>query len=185
MSLWCCFISASFFSSLRLAWKTCSGSWRQSILTRPASTLKGSCLFTTHWYSTKKEPRSPSRSLSVRYMCTDLCVLFWTIPFPLQNFKKLLRDGFIFFFFFFPPLLQLLLQLVHTRGLSYSCCGLLLQVISSFLLAENLSLPASMIQELVKKVCACTCVHISILINIITAVCICGSVPDIFHSLFS
>ncbi|XP_053097705.1 small subunit processome component 20 homolog [Pangasianodon hypophthalmus] len=47
---------------------------------------------------------------------------------------------------------ELLLQLVHTRGLSCSCCTLLLQVISSFLLAENLDLPASMIQELVKNV---------------------------------
>ncbi|GAA6068913.1 small subunit processome component 20 homolog, partial [Tachysurus ichikawai] len=47
---------------------------------------------------------------------------------------------------------ELLVQLVHTRGLSCSCCSLLLQVISSFLLGENLSLPASMIQELVKKV---------------------------------
>ncbi|KAG7320342.1 hypothetical protein KOW79_016195 [Hemibagrus wyckioides] len=47
---------------------------------------------------------------------------------------------------------ELLLQLVHTRGLSCSCYNLLLQVISSFLLGDNLSLPASMIQELVKKV---------------------------------
>ncbi|XP_060746083.1 small subunit processome component 20 homolog [Tachysurus vachellii] len=47
---------------------------------------------------------------------------------------------------------EFLVQLVHTRGLSCSCCSLLLQVISSFLLGENLSLPASMIQELVKKV---------------------------------
>ncbi|KAI5094075.1 small subunit processome component 20-like [Silurus meridionalis] len=47
---------------------------------------------------------------------------------------------------------ELLLQLVQTRGLSYSCHSLLLQVISSFLLGENLSLPASLIQELLKKV---------------------------------
>ncbi|KAF5898818.1 small subunit processome component 20, partial [Clarias magur] len=47
---------------------------------------------------------------------------------------------------------ELLLQLVNTRRLSYTGCSLLLQVISSFLLAENLSLPANMIQELVKKV---------------------------------
>ncbi|XP_060759153.1 small subunit processome component 20 homolog [Neoarius graeffei] len=47
---------------------------------------------------------------------------------------------------------EFLLQLVCTRGLSCSCHSLLLQVISSFLLVENLSQPASMIQELVKKV---------------------------------
>lgn len=45
-----------------------------------------------------------------------------------------------------------LLHLVQASGLSYSCCSLLLQVVASFLMGENLSLPASSIQELVKKV---------------------------------
>ncbi|XP_062862543.1 small subunit processome component 20 homolog [Trichomycterus rosablanca] len=47
---------------------------------------------------------------------------------------------------------EMLLQLVQTPGLSYSCCGLLLQVVSSFLLGEITSLPATVIQDLVKKV---------------------------------
>uniref|UniRef100_A0A4W4DWA7 UTP20 small subunit processome component n=1 Tax=Electrophorus electricus TaxID=8005 RepID=A0A4W4DWA7_ELEEL len=42
--------------------------------------------------------------------------------------------------------------LVQTAGLSYPCHGLLLQVVSSFLLGENMTLPASMSQELVKQV---------------------------------
>uniref|UniRef100_A0AAR2JK74 UTP20 small subunit processome component n=1 Tax=Pygocentrus nattereri TaxID=42514 RepID=A0AAR2JK74_PYGNA len=48
---------------------------------------------------------------------------------------------------------EMLVQLVQTSGMSYSCCQLLLQVVSSFLLGENVSLPASFTQELVKKVC--------------------------------
>uniref|UniRef100_A0AAR2LTR1 UTP20 small subunit processome component n=1 Tax=Pygocentrus nattereri TaxID=42514 RepID=A0AAR2LTR1_PYGNA len=47
---------------------------------------------------------------------------------------------------------EMLVQLVQTSGMSYSCCQLLLQVVSSFLLGENVSLPASFTQELVKKV---------------------------------
>ncbi|XP_066524697.1 small subunit processome component 20 homolog [Hoplias malabaricus] len=47
---------------------------------------------------------------------------------------------------------EVLVQLVQTPGMSYSCCQLLLQVVSSFLLGENVALPASFIQELVKKV---------------------------------
>uniref|UniRef100_W5LP94 UTP20 small subunit processome component n=1 Tax=Astyanax mexicanus TaxID=7994 RepID=W5LP94_ASTMX len=42
--------------------------------------------------------------------------------------------------------------LVQTKGMSYSCCQLLLQVVSLFLLGENVSVPASLAQELVKKV---------------------------------
>lgn len=48
--------------------------------------------------------------------------------------------------------MQMLLQLVLTPDLSYTCCGLLLQVVSSFLLGEITSLPTTVIQELVKKV---------------------------------
>ncbi|XP_056312047.1 small subunit processome component 20 homolog [Danio aesculapii] len=47
---------------------------------------------------------------------------------------------------------ETLLQTVQTPGLSYSCCRLLLQVTSSFLMGENLSLPASSVHELVKKI---------------------------------
>ncbi|XP_036433359.1 small subunit processome component 20 homolog [Colossoma macropomum] len=47
---------------------------------------------------------------------------------------------------------EMLVQLVQTSGMSYSCCQLLLQVVSSFLLGENVSLPTSFTQELVKKV---------------------------------
>ncbi|XP_026065231.1 small subunit processome component 20 homolog isoform X1 [Carassius auratus] len=47
---------------------------------------------------------------------------------------------------------ETLLQLVQAPGLSYSCHRLLLQVVSALLMGENLSLPASSISELVKKV---------------------------------
>ncbi|XP_016370276.1 small subunit processome component 20 homolog [Sinocyclocheilus rhinocerous] len=47
---------------------------------------------------------------------------------------------------------ETLLQLVQAPGLSYSCHRLLLQVVSAVLMGENLSLPASSIHELVKKV---------------------------------
>ncbi|KAI4884861.1 hypothetical protein NFI96_031248 [Prochilodus magdalenae] len=47
---------------------------------------------------------------------------------------------------------EMLVELVQTPGMSYSCGQLLLQVVSSFLLGENVSLPASFTQELVKKV---------------------------------
>ncbi|KAI7792184.1 putative small subunit processome component 20-like protein [Triplophysa rosa] len=47
---------------------------------------------------------------------------------------------------------ETILHLVQASGLSYSSCRLLLQVVTSFLMGENLSLPASSIQELVKKV---------------------------------
>ncbi|XP_051544163.1 small subunit processome component 20 homolog [Myxocyprinus asiaticus] len=47
---------------------------------------------------------------------------------------------------------ETLLQLVQASGLSYSCCRLLLQIFTSLLMGENISLPASSIQELVKKV---------------------------------
>ncbi|XP_072529293.1 small subunit processome component 20 homolog [Salminus brasiliensis] len=47
---------------------------------------------------------------------------------------------------------EMLVQLVQTPGMSYSCCQLLLQVVSSFLLGENVSVPTSLAQELVKKV---------------------------------
>ncbi|XP_076861032.1 LOW QUALITY PROTEIN: small subunit processome component 20 homolog [Brachyhypopomus gauderio] len=49
---------------------------------------------------------------------------------------------------------ETLVQLVQAAGLSSSCRGLLLQVVSSFLLGENMTLPASMTQELVKQVFA-------------------------------
>ncbi|XP_051974584.1 small subunit processome component 20 homolog [Xyrauchen texanus] len=47
---------------------------------------------------------------------------------------------------------ETLLQLVQASGLSYSCCRLLLQVLTSLLMGETISLTASSIQELVKKV---------------------------------
>lgn len=47
---------------------------------------------------------------------------------------------------------ETLLQLVQAPGLSYSCSRQLLQVVSSLLMGENLSLPAQSIHELVKKV---------------------------------
>ncbi|XP_030621601.1 small subunit processome component 20 homolog [Chanos chanos] len=47
---------------------------------------------------------------------------------------------------------QTLLQLIQTSGLSYSNCRLILQVLSSLLLGDNVSLPGHMIQETVKKV---------------------------------
>ncbi|XDV24664.1 hypothetical protein PO909_028779 [Leuciscus waleckii] len=47
---------------------------------------------------------------------------------------------------------ETLLKLVQAPGLSYSCSRMLLQVVSSLLMGENLSLPAQSIHELVKKV---------------------------------
>ncbi|XP_043092950.1 small subunit processome component 20 homolog [Puntigrus tetrazona] len=47
---------------------------------------------------------------------------------------------------------ETLLQLVQAPGLSYSCQRLVLQVVSALLMGENLSLSASSIHELVKKV---------------------------------
>lgn len=47
---------------------------------------------------------------------------------------------------------ETLLQLAQAPGLSYSCHRLLLQVVSALLMGENLSLPASSICELLKKV---------------------------------
>ncbi|KAA0720706.1 Small subunit processome component 20 -like protein [Triplophysa tibetana] len=51
-----------------------------------------------------------------------------------------------------PSVCETLLHLVQASGLPYSSCRLLLQAVTSFLMGENLSLPASSIQELVKKV---------------------------------
>ncbi|XP_050963565.1 small subunit processome component 20 homolog [Labeo rohita] len=47
---------------------------------------------------------------------------------------------------------ETLIQLLQAPGLSYSCHRLLLQIVTAVLMAENLSLPASSIHELVKKV---------------------------------
>ncbi|XP_031438174.1 small subunit processome component 20 homolog isoform X1 [Clupea harengus] len=47
---------------------------------------------------------------------------------------------------------ETLLLLVQTKGLSYSCCQRLLQVLASLLLGENVSLSPPLIQDAVKKV---------------------------------
>lgn len=50
---------------------------------------------------------------------------------------------------------QTVLRLIQSSSLSASCSRLLLQITSSLLLGENVSLPNSLIQETVQKVCAC------------------------------
>lgn len=51
------------------------------------------------------------------------------------------------------PCLQTVLRLVQSSSLSPSCSRLLLQITSSLLLGENISLPRVLIQETVQKVC--------------------------------
>lgn len=50
--------------------------------------------------------------------------------------------------------LQTVLRLTQSSSLSPSCSRLLLQITSSLLLGENITLPRALIQETVQKVCA-------------------------------
>ena len=56
------------------------------------------------------------------------------------------------------PASQMVLQLLQAADLSGPCARLVLQIISSLLLGENVHLPPSLIQQTVKKVCVCVCV---------------------------
>lgn len=47
----------------------------------------------------------------------------------------------------------MVLKLIQCPALSSSCSRLLLQITSSLLLGENISLPNALIQETVQKVC--------------------------------
>lgn len=51
--------------------------------------------------------------------------------------------------------LQTALRLIQSSSLSASCSRLLLQIASSLLLGENVTLPKALIQETVQKVCVC------------------------------
>ena len=51
--------------------------------------------------------------------------------------------------------LQTVLRLIQSSSLSPSCSRLLLQIASSLLLGENITLPKALIQETVQKVCVC------------------------------
>lgn len=55
--------------------------------------------------------------------------------------------------FFFNPSMQTVLQLVQSSTLSASCSRLLLQITSSLLLGENITLPKTLVQEIIQKVC--------------------------------
>lgn len=48
-----------------------------------------------------------------------------------------------------------MLRLTQSSSLSASCSRLLLQITSSLLLGENVTLPNALIQETVQKVCVC------------------------------
>lgn len=49
--------------------------------------------------------------------------------------------------------MQTVLQLTQSSTLSGSCSRLLLQITSSLLLGDNITLPKSLIQEMIHKVC--------------------------------
>lgn len=55
--------------------------------------------------------------------------------------------------FFFNSCMQTVLRLTQSSTLSASCSRLLLQITSSLLLGENITLPKSLIQEMIQKVC--------------------------------
>lgn len=52
--------------------------------------------------------------------------------------------------------MQTMLRLTQSASLSASCSRLLLQITSSLLLGENITLPKSLIQEMIQKVCPWT-----------------------------
>lgn len=54
---------------------------------------------------------------------------------------------------FFISCMQMVLRLTQSSTLSASCSRLLLQITSSLLLGENITLPKSLIQEMIQKVC--------------------------------
>lgn len=53
---------------------------------------------------------------------------------------------------FFLSLLQVLSEALQTDNLSTSCRKTLLDVVSALLLAENVSLPETLIKEIIEKV---------------------------------
>lgn len=112
------------------------------MLLRLMSTWRGFCTSTIHLWSIAKEQKSQKHSLFVRCVCVCVCSTV---------LLECCCTSDMFFPFF--CCIQTLLELVQAPGLSYSCHRLLLQVVSALLMGENLSLPASSIHELVKKVC--------------------------------
>lgn len=65
------------------------------------------------------------------------------------------HNGVSFLLFSSSYSLQAVLRLIQSSSLSASCSRLLLQITSSLLLGENITLPKALIQETVQKVCVC------------------------------
>lgn len=83
--------------------------------------------------------------------------------------------------YLFISCLQTMLQLMQSSTLSASCSRLLLQITSSLLLGENITLPKSLIKEMIQKVCPW---------SLKISFCSCGFVQLtdgnlLFHKVFS